>query len=212
MALLPADMESCDKKKRCLGGVNSGAAYSLGDECPSGFSFSEESCNCEVSTGSVDWYFYIDSRQDSDGLQCCATSQTTQGSIVTTERYQNFGAKCTYVGMSRFGIAREFCSGHNGVYYSMVTDAKYILLPDGFGSFGNLAIPSETIWFSTGGVSDSLTVKMEYLCATTLSGYSIQPGDTVGCIVSTGWSGSVDCVWTHRWFKGAIPATALSPC
>ena len=212
MALLPADMESCDEKKRCLGGINDGTAYSPGDECPSGYIFSEASCDCEASTGSVAWYFYTDSRQDSDGQECCGISQTTRGDIITTERYLSFGAKCAFVGVNRFGIAREFCSGHSGVYYSMATDAKYILRPGGFGAFGSIAIPSETIWFSVGGISDSLVVTMEYLCATTLSGFSIQPGDTVGAVISTGWSGSVDCVWTHRWFKEAIPATALSPC
>ena len=46
MALKPADMESCEPKKRCLQGVNAGVAYTPGDECSFGQTFSSELCDC----------------------------------------------------------------------------------------------------------------------------------------------------------------------
>jgi hypothetical protein len=50
MALKPADMESCDPKKKCLQGVNAGTAYTPGDECESGFVFDPATCECNSDT------------------------------------------------------------------------------------------------------------------------------------------------------------------
>lgn len=48
MALKPADMQSCDKKKKCVGGPNNGLAYTPGDECPAGlWEFNEATCECD---------------------------------------------------------------------------------------------------------------------------------------------------------------------
>lgn len=48
MALAPVDMESCDKKERCLSGPNIGLAYTPGQECEAGLEFNEATCDCEV--------------------------------------------------------------------------------------------------------------------------------------------------------------------
>lgn len=60
MAILPADMESCDKKSRCLSGENEGIAYSDSSPCPSGHLFDSVTCNCISpcyggASGTVTW-------------------------------------------------------------------------------------------------------------------------------------------------------------
>lgn len=62
MTLKPADMENCNPKRRCTSGVNEGAAYTPGDECPSGYYFDDVSCNCiplcyPGGSYRVDWEF-----------------------------------------------------------------------------------------------------------------------------------------------------------
>lgn len=46
MALKSPDMSNCNKKLRCLTGVNAGLAYDPSDPCPIGSFFDELSCNC----------------------------------------------------------------------------------------------------------------------------------------------------------------------
>lgn len=48
MTLKPADMESCDEKQRCLQGVNTGTAYTPGDECADGYVFNAATCDCDL--------------------------------------------------------------------------------------------------------------------------------------------------------------------
>jgi len=47
MALATVNMEDCNKKERCLSGPNAGLAYTPGSECPSGYTFNKEICDCD---------------------------------------------------------------------------------------------------------------------------------------------------------------------
>lgn len=48
MALKPVDMDDCrNTLKRCLKGPNIGKPYQVGDECPSGYTFNPETCDCD---------------------------------------------------------------------------------------------------------------------------------------------------------------------
>lgn len=48
MALVPADMENCNIKSRCLSGANEGVAYDPDAPCASG-TFNELTCDCEIA-------------------------------------------------------------------------------------------------------------------------------------------------------------------
>lgn len=51
MALATVDMENCDKKKKCLSGVNEGLAYTPGSECDTGYTFNAGMCDCDPING-----------------------------------------------------------------------------------------------------------------------------------------------------------------
>ena len=75
------DMDDCKtKKKRCLRGPCSGNAYTKDEECPSGYNFNPETCQCEPQglfyAFAVAYYCpgYSDGRFDGGGARYCPGS------------------------------------------------------------------------------------------------------------------------------------------
>jgi hypothetical protein len=64
MAVQLADMNNCDIKNTCVGGVNDGVAYDPSDPCPSGTVFNEQACDCEVFEARWTGYSYHNSFGD----------------------------------------------------------------------------------------------------------------------------------------------------
>jgi hypothetical protein len=63
MAIIPANMDNCDPKRKCLWGDNEDIAYTLGAACPPNETFSEELCDCEG-------FFFCDCNCHNDCADC----------------------------------------------------------------------------------------------------------------------------------------------
>lgn len=111
MALKPADMESCDEKKRCLQGVNAGTAYTPGDECADGFTFNSATCDCDSDEclpcvgggGTHDVQFCNWQWTDERGLT--NVSLSSYGEPLISEPY-NCGSTSCY-----FDVSQRQCDG-----------------------------------------------------------------------------------------------------
>ena len=63
MAIIPANMDNCGIKRKCLWGDNEDIAYTPGEACPPNETFSEALCDCEG-------FFFCDCNCHSDCGNC----------------------------------------------------------------------------------------------------------------------------------------------
>jgi len=72
MSLAEVDMQSCDKKERCLSGPNAGLAYLPGGECPAGSEFNTETCDCDSVINETCMLYKVSWTVDRSGYAVCA--------------------------------------------------------------------------------------------------------------------------------------------
>lgn len=60
MAVQPADMNSCNIKNTCVGGVNDGVAYDPENPCTEGFIFDSFACDCILDSNFIGAWGYDD--------------------------------------------------------------------------------------------------------------------------------------------------------
>jgi len=141
MALKPADMQSCDKKKKCVGGPNNGLAYSPLDPCEQGV-FDEERCDCvsvvynECRLYKISW---TEERYDFSVCGGSSSADCAEDGVVTS--YKEATVEClhggpyfkvTGQGSWDFGSATGFpgCPGVPGFAVSGTYDILTLVADD----------------------------------------------------------------------------------
>ena len=180
------DMDTCNKKEKCLFGPNEGEAYDPKNPCGGVGSFDDEICDCVIEASERWTIDYIGPGQGDQGSASCAvencaplenvaflsTSFAVQGHLIVPRNEVEW---CTISGSCPQGP-------QNCGTWKDLTGADYIWLGSRFSHWydGDEDAPC--------GASDVLMQNFEIV-----SGPGYPPGTIISLMLTNSWTGAVGC-------------------
>eukprot|EP00919_Chromeraceae_sp_WS-2016_P079823 GHVR01188851.1.p1 GENE.GHVR01188851.1~~GHVR01188851.1.p1 ORF type:complete len:190 (+),score=11.71 GHVR01188851.1:980-1549(+) len=96
MPFIPADMQSCKKKERCLFGPNEGIAYDPGNECESGETFDPSTCSCILSApAECSCHSECETGEFCVDGECVPPCEEVTATIYWKESYETYSEDCS---------------------------------------------------------------------------------------------------------------------
>ena len=194
------DMTNCKKKPKCKWGEYEGQSLpDDGDNCPSGYSFREDYCDCQSDDNCGTTFRAYYATKGTINAICDADCAITGPPFFGTTYIQLSAAnKWSYSGSFSHSSISEYCS--NGPVNCGATPADYGVSSLRFSSGGDIPLGPGGV-MSCGDV-DSLFVTFVNCC---------DEDEVIGVLVATSAGGATSCMVNMHTLTSVEPAGTYGP-